>query len=375
MLANKKIITYKFIKFGYEQPNTFPIRKKNYGYTNPELYLQLLENKQKIKQDCRNTDYIPIGNTLETDDEEVPTTDDLFIIPAQKQVNDTVVSNTDKTVNDDFQKPNELLYNNLKRKHNGVSLSFSPKRPKPLIDDYSTKNNMRHNDVSLSYSAKRHRTLLDVDYSAKIDEIEKAAETPKPINNFYERDRPTDDIQSKQHLIAKLNMLRHQYPDENIPYVTMNDDLVYIRSTYDIIVKNLNLYDKHEKYKQILTVGFFVIEFVFGKFLKLNMAGFAEEQIKNFGKYDKLLIELGEKNYIPDAPEKFPVELRLLGMVVIQAAIFVLMNKFCNGVTTGSGGILDILTSFMLPKQDKTQTNNEKPQASRMKGPQPFTTN
>ena len=183
-------------------------------------------------------------------------------------------------------------------------------------------------------------------------------------------------------MIAKMNMLRHQYPEENIPYVTMNDDMSYIRSTYDIIVRNLNLYDKHEKYKQMLTVGFFAIEFLFGKFLKLNMAGFAQEQIKNFGKYDKLLIELGEKNYMPDAPEKLPVEIRLLGMVVIQAAIFVLMNKFCNGATAGSGGLIDILTSFMLPKQDSQPTNNTpqqntaaQPQTSRMRGPQTFSPN
>lgn len=324
MLTNKKNIIQQFIKCDCEMPNNAPIHQKQYGYTKPELYLQLLENKQKIKQECRNTDYIPIGETLEDGSEQKVDVPLILPLPDQKS-----------------------LYNNFKRRHN--------------------------TEVCLSYSPKRSRNENNVDLSQKINQIEINEESPQPINFFYEKEKPTDDTQTKQHLIAKMNMLRHQYPEENIPYVTMNDDIPYIKSTYDIIVKNLNLYDKHEKYKQMLTVGFFAIEFVFGKFLKLNMVGFAQEQIKNFSKYDKLLIELGEKNYMPDAPEKLPVELRLLGMVIIQAAVFVLMNKFCGGITSGSGGMIDILTSFMLPKQDK-EPPTEQPQ-SKMKGPQAFSAN
>ena len=62
--------------------------------------------------------------------------------------------------------------------------------------------------------------------------------------------------------------------------------------------------------------------------------------------YEKLLIELGEKSYVPE-DSKWPVELRLLFLVVINAAMFIggkmIMKK------TGSN-----LTSMMNKMQGRT---------------------
>ena len=52
------------------------------------------------------------------------------------------------------------------------------------------------------------------------------------------------------------------------------------------------------------------------------MEGFAQQQIASMSSYDQLLIELGEKTYVPEE-SKLPVEIRLLGMIVVNAAIFI----------------------------------------------------
>jgi hypothetical protein len=70
--------------------------------------------------------------------------------------------------------------------------------------------------------------------------------------------------------------------------------------------------------------------------------------------YDKFLVEMGYKHYLPDAPERFPVEVRLLGMIVVQTAIFLIMQKISssfsiggNGGGGGGGGLLNMFSSAM----------------------------
>ena len=46
-----------------------------------------------------------------------------------------------------------------------------------------------------------------------------------------------------------------------------------------------------------------------------------KQQIIDMSSYEKLLIEIGEKQYTPKS--NWPVELRLLGLIIINAAFFV----------------------------------------------------
>ena len=57
------------------------------------------------------------------------------------------------------------------------------------------------------------------------------------------------------------------------------------------------------------------------KFLHFDMEGFAQQQIASMSSYDQLLIELGEKTYVPEE-SKLPVEIRLLGMIVVNCNIY-----------------------------------------------------
>ena len=102
------------------------------------------------------------------------------------------------------------------------------------------------------------------------------------------------------------------------------------------------------------------MEFILGKWLKLDMKGFSQQQIANMHTYEKLLVELGEKTYVP-GDSKWPVELRLLFTVVIQAAIFifgkVMMKK------TGAN-VMNMMSNFT--NQAQSSVNKEK---KKMRGP------
>ena len=91
---------------------------------------------------------------------------------------------------------------------------------------------------------------------------------------------------------------------------------------YENTLRHLSLESSVDQYKNMLIGGFMLCEYVFGVWLSLDMAGYTQAQIVNLSQYERLLIELGSKNYTPEA-QNWPIEFRLIGMIVLNAVIFV----------------------------------------------------
>ena len=85
-----------------------------------------------------------------------------------------------------------------------------------------------------------------------------------------------------------------------------------------------------------------LVEFVLGNFLKFDMQGFTQQQIVSINTYERLLIELGEKSYVPEG-SKWPVELRLVFMIIMNAAFFIISKMIMK--KTGSN-LMNMINSM-----------------------------
>lgn len=185
---------------------------------------------------------------------------------------------------------------------------------------------------------------------------------PNYPNNAKTVQQEEEEENQKRELLFKFELLKKSYKGANIPELTIHTDLKTIETTYDETVRRLNIESNVESYKNYLIGGFMVVEYGLGHFLKFDMKGFTQQQMVNMNGYNKLLIELGEKTYKPKG-KKMPVEMRLLFLILFNAATFVVSKMILKG--TGSN-LMSMLNN--LGENVSGVSNNSKPK-KKMNGP------
>ena len=143
----------------------------------------------------------------------------------------------------------------------------------------------------------------------------------------------------------RFRILKKQYGrTASIPIPEFNEhsDLNTMKKTYERTIRELYLDEAVDNYRTYLIAGWVCMEYVCVQWLQVDLRGFTNKQIRMMYRYDRYLIELGEKSYSRWGMN-LPVEIRLLGFILLQAGIFylgkILKDKYGQGVSDVIDGL------------------------------------
>ena len=427
-----KVIKVPLKRSSIDRPQVFPRL--------PRLYLELIENKAKIKQDLVNKEHSPQISVVEhipikdfnknnhfddrkkqnhkeskkpiedTDDDSGDDSDesntttppsknkkkdskdfesrmdfllsdddnesDEEIIEKKRSSSKESVSSSDSEVSETNDKDKD---NDKDNSSAGDSEDLSVRLKELLNDDSSSEVSFDKNSERSSKKKKnkdkysRHRDSMGhsipitTNYGSAptLSELEKQGgyiprKELRDINQTTMNEQKEED--AKRELLFKFDLLRKSYPSSIIPEYTIHTDIRTLQKSYGDSVRRLSLDSSVENYKTYIVYGFMGCEFVFGNFLGFDMQGFTQQQILSMNSYEKLLIELGEKSYVPTG-SKWPVELRLLFMIIMNAAFFVISKMIMKKTGANILGMVNSMNAA--PTQASTPAHRKR----RMKGP------
>ena len=347
MTSEHRLIITK-VPLGYTPPRPAPNFEPQ-----PELYLELLENKDKVRPDLLDGSwsYSPsrrgvrpgltrpvifddddnIGNTPFSSTQPV---DEKRIEEFQPIAEEEIHEETDvsRRIQEDL---------GISEGEPHVTTKKQPPPRQETVPENISDHSRPSNDVSPSlptHGEPAPRPLSDIPIST-IGPDGKPLPPMKSIGQSSSAEQESD-LAEKRELIYKFYILKRSYSGANIPEVSEYTDLGTLRKTYEDIIRRLSLDTTVENYRLYLIGGFFFTE-IAGTQIGLELGGFTQQQLININKYERLLIELGEKNHTP-GHSKWPVEVRLVFTILGQAALFILGNlivKHSPGLSDAFGSV------------------------------------
>ena len=182
-------------------------------------------------------------------------------------------------------------------------------------------------------------------------------------------------IKEREEYLWRFRILKKKYGrNVNVTIPEWNDysELSMMKTSYERTIKELYLDDTVETYRTYLVGSWIIMEYVCTEYANIDIGGFAIQQIQMMYKYDSVLIELGEKS-CERWTTNLPVEVRLIGMVLLQAAIFYLGKIVTEKMGESVGELFKGMTG-QPPAEEKTRTKpkeNTPPvdEKQKMRGP------
>tara|TARA_X000000950_G_scaffold268667_1_gene346426 strand:- start:357 stop:1334 length:978 start_codon:yes stop_codon:yes gene_type:complete len=319
------------------------------------MYLELLEDKGKIKSSMVNRDYEP-------NDAESVMESEVGFVPSQ---NEPMGNIAEENESDPSEASSELSLSNISSDDDENAKSEPPEEGDDEEASLSEQSSIATSIVSQKNATKEKlRNLLQTPPKLSTLENKGVFTAPKVIptmDNGVEQMSSDEEEDLKRELLFKFELLKKSYKNIDVPEYTIHSNFKKMNDTYENLLRHVSLDNSVENYKNILVGGFMLCEFILGTWLKFDMSGFTSQQILNMSQYETLLIELGEKSYVPEG-KQWPVEVRLLGLITINAVIFIVSRIIMK--KTGSN-LMGMINGMKMPNVSADPTAPKK----KMKGP------
>lgn len=294
----------------------------------PELYLELIINKKKVDNALAAEKYVHNYDEI-SDTDSIPEA----IPNNEEKVVDTIADTTSRNIEEDGRKqirketftwessasmePSPIIKRN-RQLSSSISSEKYKKVKKSIISSYYKESGKERGKQHPEKDVKNNETK-----TLTVDDLKKMYGEKNTINVFNDYEAAKDEDDQKRELLFKFNRLKKTYPKVDIPEFNMMSNHENMKKTYDSTIKNLAIDSTVESYKSYLMMGFMGCEIALGK-IGFDMEGYTQQQTLYMNKYEKLLIELGEKSYVPSSINKWPVEIRLMALILFQTTIFVI---------------------------------------------------
>lgn len=131
---------------------------------------------------------------------------------------------------------------------------------------------------------------------------------------------------------VKLSVLREAYPEMQIPqYPDDQFSVEEITEAFKNYKRRIHIDASVEQNKNYLLIAWLLIEAAGSRWLKEYFQGYTLNQFKMIGKYQELLIEMGERNYV-ETGGGFPAEIKIVIMTAVNAVVFLVLKLMSSYV-------------------------------------------
>jgi hypothetical protein len=209
------------------------------------------------------------------------------------------------------------------------------------------------------------------------EEVEDDDEEEEYEEEDEEPEETPEEIEKREmsEYTRKIKILKKQFPERNIPEINEYTDLNTVKKIYNDEKWDIDIDQNHENYRLYLMITWFGMEAATTQWFNMNMEGLTKYHIQRMSRYDKLLIELGEKSHSRFG-ENLPVEIKLIGLILFETLLFYISKQaetkggpsIANLLSLLNGGGINQATQ-QATQQGNNTSEDQTTRKSKIKGP------